>query len=125
MGTLLLSADQKIVKPLQGEFMKGLTLVYKVVETGIRAGMAGRAVLLYDHNQRISVTISGDGHDVLIVAAGFALQPKLFSGTAPEAGHSLLHRDGKAFFVHISYGKNLLGDGINHNSGDQTVFVKF
>ena len=57
-----------------------------LMEATLLAGVAGRAVLLYQHGESIAVAVGGDGHDVLVVAAGLALEPQFLTGATPEAG---------------------------------------
>ena len=87
--------------------------------------MAGRAVLGNLDHQRIVVTIGCDGHNVLIIAAGLTLQPKLLPGTAPKTCQLLLHGDLETLFVHIGKGQHLPGFRVHYNRRDQTLFIKF
>ena len=56
------------------------------MEAAFRPGVAGGAVLLHPHLQSVAVTVGGDGHDVLVVAAGLTFEPQLLPGAAEEAG---------------------------------------
>lgn len=54
--------------------------------------MARRADLINFHDQAILVTIRIDFFHMLDMSAGFALAPKLLTGTGPETGApALLH----------------------------------
>ena len=122
---LFLSAPEQLHQAFQGEFVEFLTLPNRLCKAGLGTCVAGRAIRFYLHNQCIVIAVRFDGHDMLIVAAGLPLQPQLLTGTAPEAGQALLHRDLQAFLVHICQGQHLLGNGIYHNGRNQAVFVKF
>ena len=98
---------------------------YIVVKAGIRAEVAGGAVLFYIDHERIPVAIRLNVHDMLHVAGGFALAPKLLAGAGPEAGSALCKADGKAFAVHISKGQHFAALCIHHNGGDEAVCVEF
>ena len=98
VGPLLgvgLAAGQHLHQGVQGEGVVLLALPQGVVEAGLRAGMAGRAVLVDPHHQGVVVAVGGDVDDVL--------------GTAPaenpELTVHLLHIYGQD---HALYGNNVL-----------------
>ena len=87
--------------------------------------MAGGAVRLHRHHQCVVVTVGGDGNNVLIIAAGFPLQPKLLTGAAVETGKLLFHGDFQTLRIHICQGKYFICIIVNNDSRDQTSLVKF
>ena len=113
------------VKRIKREGVEVFTLEDGCGEAGARACVAGGAVLFDKHGQRVTVTVGGDRNDVLVVAAGFPLEPKLLTGAAVEAGKPLFHRDLQAFAIHIGDGQHLARDGVHHHGGNQALFVKF
>ena len=124
-GALLIAAHQHVVQTVQAELVAVIALPDFLGEAGIGAQMAGRTFLFHHDHQCVVVAVGGDGDDVLVIAAGLALEPQLLTGTAPEAGQTLLHGNGKTFTVHVRQGQDLLGDSVHHDGGDQTLFVKF
>ena len=85
-------------------------------------GAMYRACLLYTSIQSLKFNqhglipaIVGDAYDVLIIAAGFAFEPQLISGTAPKAGQFFFDRNSQALFIHISQSQYFFIFGINHN----------
>ena len=54
-------------------------LPYGIFEAGEASRVASRTVRLNDYLQRILVAVCGNGHDVLKISAGLALEPKLLS----------------------------------------------
>ena len=85
-----------------GETVESLCLKLSAPARRLREEYAakGRTILLHFHHQSISVAISGNADDVLVIAAGFSLEPQLLPGSAPEAGKSALHGDPQALPVH-------------------------
>ena len=73
--TLRISAHKHIIQSLQAKLLQCFALIHRIGEAGIAAGVAGRAVLFHHDHQRVTVAISGDGHNVLVVAAGLTLEP--------------------------------------------------
>ena len=119
------SAYQHFIQTVHGELIVCGVYIYKVIETGFCAQMAGRSFLHHFHRQSISVAVCYDGNDVLHIAAGIAFSPQFLSGTGPEAGSAFFHTDLQAFFVHISHSQHLFAVGIYNDSGDETPFVEF
>ena len=118
-------ALQQLVEAFHREGGGLIALENLVVEAGVRPEMAGGAFLVYCDYQRVAVTVSGNVHDVLDVAAGFAFAPQFLPGAGPEAGTAFLHGDFKALTVHVGQGQHLFALGVHHNGGDQTVGVEF
>ena len=96
-----------------------------VAEAGLRAQMAGRAVLAHLDEQRVAVTVRGDGDDMLEVAARLALRPELPAGAGVKAGQALLHRQAQALLVHVSDHQHAPGLGVDDDGGDQPAVVIF
>ena len=87
--------------------------------------MAGRPLLVHCDDQSVPVTVCGDVHNMLDVAAGFAFAPEFLPGTGPEAGAAFLHADCQTLPIHISQCQYFLGAGVHHNGGDQAMVVEF
>ena len=98
--------------------------VRRLEEAGIAAGMAGGAVLFYHNGQRVLIAVRRDGDDVLIIAAGFALEPELMTGAAVKAGKPGFQRALQAFTVHVGQRQHFLADGVHDDGRDQTLFIK-
>ena len=128
VGPLLgvgLPAFQHLHEAIHGEGVVFLALPQGIVEAGLRAGVAGGAVLVHPDHQGVVVTVGGDVDDVLHCAGGLPLPPQLLAGAAPETGALLLNGDFQALPVHIGQGQHLAALPVHHNGGDEALFVKF
>ena len=95
-----------------------------VVKAGLRAGVAGRAAGVHQHQQRISVTVQMHLGNLLGVSGGLALVPDLLTAATPEVGLPLGQRQPGRFPTHVSHGQDLPGRGILHNGRDQAIGVE-
>ncbi len=122
---LLFAAFEQTVKTVQLELVKLVAPENLVGKTTVSSEMAGRTVLFHHNGQSVIVAVGGYAHDVLVIAARFALEPQLTARTAVKAGQLFLHRDFERFTVHISHGQHILGKCVDHDGGYKSLFVKF
>lgn len=93
---LVLSALEQFHQTLEGKGCVLPALKQKVVEAGLRPGMAGGPLLVHPDHQGVTVTVGGDVDDVLHRPGGLPLPPQFLAGAAPEAGPLLPDGNGQA-----------------------------
>ena len=124
LGVGLAAFDERI-KPLPAELLEFRREIHFVEEAALGTGVAGGAVLDHLHHQRVVVTVGGDGHHMLDIAAGVALAPDLLAAAAPEHGPPLGDGQCQRLGVHVGKGEHLFGVVVLHDGRDEALFIKF
>jgi hypothetical protein len=94
-----------------------------IVEAGTRSGVAGRADLVDTNEQRVTVTVQGDGLDVLHMTRGVALAPVLAAASRPECHPTRRQGAMKCLIVHPADHENLAAVVLLHDGTDKTTGV--
>ena len=94
------------------------------VEAGAGAGVAGHAVLVDLHQQRVGVAVGVDALHVLAVARRLPLAPGRLPRTRPEVRETGRERLCHGLAVHPRDHQDLAGVGLLHDGGTQPALVE-
>src|ERR671915_1045401 len=91
------------------------------VEAGALAGVAGRALLVDEHQQRVAVAVQADVADPLAVPGGLALHPVLAPAARPVGGPPGGEGAAQGLVVHPAQHQRLAGAVLLHDRRHQAV----
>ena len=86
--------------------------------------VAGDALLVDQHEQRVPVTVGVERLDVLDVPGRLALRPRLAARARPEVGHAARQRRFHGRSVHPGNHEELAGVGLLDHGGDQALGIE-
>ena len=83
--------------------------------------MAGSPNLYHAGEDGIHVAVCVKGFDILIVAASFALEPKLLAASAVVGHFTCMYGRQIGFFVHICLHENRVSFVVLYNYGNHAI----
>src|SRR5919112_1599058 len=95
----------------------------RAVEAGALAGVAGRALLVDEDQQRVAVAVQPDVADPLAVTGGLALDPVLPPRAAPEGRPPGRQRPVQRLVIHPAHHEHLEAVVLLDHGGEEPVGV--